>query len=178
MAVQNVSGQSLLNFNLTEIATLVFSSTGQYNIQIPSQTGYSFTSATGGALHLDTVHAKAYSLASTTQTINLFDGSLLSPSGAACVFARVRIFMVFVTDTAAAKRINIQAGASSGVLWIPPAANTQWAEPNGGLYTLFDPNAITTAGYLVDTSHKNITFDSLSQTVGFNVLIAGNSSAA
>ncbi len=178
MAVQSVSGQSLLNFNLTELGTLVFNSAGPFNIQIPSQTGYTFTSATAGALHLDTVYAHSFSLASTTATINLFDGSLTSPSGLACVFARVRIFIVAVTDTTATHLINVQAGASSGVLWIPPAANTQWATPNGGALTLFDPNSITTAGYLVDTSHKNITFDSGALTVGFNVLIAGNSSAA
>ncbi len=178
MAVQVVSGQSLLSFNLTELGQLVFNASGPFNVQIPSQTGYSFANTTGGALGIDTIYAHSFSLASTTATIDLFGGSLTSPSGLACVFARVRIFAVAVTDTTSTHLIKIQSGASSGVLWLPPAANFVWSTPNGGAFVLFDPNSITTAGFLVDTSHKNITFDSAALTVGFNVLIAGNSSAA
>ncbi len=57
MAVQTVSGQTLQNANLVELGQLVFNPAGPFNIQTPSQTGYSFTAATGGALHLDTVWA-------------------------------------------------------------------------------------------------------------------------
>ncbi len=177
MAVQSVSGQTLASSNLTELGQLVFNSAGPYNIQIPSQTGYAYNAATGGALHLDTVWAHRYSLAATTATINLFDGSLLSPSGLACVFARVRVFMIANFDTVSTHLINVQAGASSGVLWIPTAATTLFVPP-GGTLMMQDPSSITTAGWLVDTSHKNITFDSGALTVTFDVLIAGNSSAA
>ncbi len=177
MAVQSVSGQTLTSVNLTELGQLVFNAAGPYNIQSPTTIGNTYTAATGGAAHLDTVWAHSYSLASTTATINLFDGSLTSPSGLACVFARVRIFLVTVTDSTSTHLISVQSGASSGVLWLPPAASTLFCPP-GATIKLEDLSSITTAGFLVDTSHKNITFDSGALTVAFNVVIAGNSSAA
>ena len=175
MAVQVVTGSTQQSITFTQTATVGISSQ-PLTQSIPA--GFNFANATGGALNVDTIHAKQYTLASTTVTLDLFGGSLLSPSGAACIFNRVRLFVVSVVDTTSTHLINVQSGASSGVLWLPPAANSLWATPNGGQLTLFDPNSITTAGYIVDTSHKNITFDSLSLTVIFNVLIVGNSSAA
>ncbi len=176
MAVQVCSGQYNVTISAFEQATICFNTAAQFPASIANN--LQLANGTAGALNVDTIHAKQYTLASTTTTINLFDGSLLSPSGAACVFARVRLFAVSVVDTTASHRINVQSGASSGVLWLPPAANTLWATPGGGNLILFDPNGITTAGYLVVTGNKNITFDSLSVTVIFNVLILGNSSAS
>ncbi len=179
MAVQTIVGQAQQSLSFSETATIAFNTAASYPASIPSaNANFTYLSATAGALGIDTLHAKQYTLASTTVTLDLFGGSLLSPSGAACVFARVRVFWVGVVTTTAAKLINVQSGASSGVLWLPPAANTLWVTPNGGSLYMSDPNAITTQGYLVDTSHKNITFDSVSNTVVFNVLIAGNSSAS
>ncbi len=178
MAVQVVTGNSNINFNFTEVATLAFSTTGAYPAQLPSSPAYSFANTTGGAVGCDTIHAKQYTLASTTVAIDLFAGTLLSPSGAACVFARVRAFVVAPVSTTAGFLIKVYSSASNAPLWLPPVANFMWATPNGGALVLFDPNAITTQGYLVDTTHKAITFDSGSNTVVFNVLIVGNSSAS
>ncbi len=177
MAVQVVGGTSNISAQFAEQALLAFNSTFNYPANMPF-TSPAWVNTTGGALGLDTLFAHQYSLASTTATINLFDGSLLSPGGNACVFHRVRFFAVGVVTTTAAFVINVQSGASSGVLWLPPAANTLFIPSNNSLFVLADPMSITTSGFIVDTSHKNITFDSLSTTVVFNVLIVGNSSAS
>lgn len=175
MAVQVVSGSSNVSMQFAEQALLAFNTTFQYPAVMPF-TSPNWVNTTGGALGLDTIYAHQYTLASTTVTLDLFGGSLLSPGGNACVFGRVRFFVVGVSTTAAGKLLNIQSGASSGVLWLPPVANTLFLPPNNSLFLLADPNSITTNGYLVDTSHKNITFDSVSNTVVFNLLILGNSS--
>ena len=175
MAVQTVTGNTSFSFNFNEVATLAFNTSGVYNASITS--GLTFANTTGGALGCDTIHAKQYTLASTTTAIDLNSG-LLSPSGAACVFARVRVFIVAPVTTTAGSLIKVYASASNAPLWLPPVATFLWATPNGGAVILFDPNAITTQGYLVDGTHKAITFDSGSNTVVFNVLILGNSSAS
>ncbi len=179
MAVQVVTGQVTAQFTFTEVATLGFNTAANFATSNPlSASNYNFLNTTGGALGCDTVHAKQYTLASTTTTLDLFGGTLLSPSGAACVFARVRLFVVAPVDTTAGHLVKVYSAASNAPLWFPPVANFMWATPNGGALILFDPSAITTQGYLVDTSHKSITLDSVSNTVVFNVLILGNSSAS
>ncbi len=167
-----------MNFNFQEVATLVFSTTGVYPAQPLTTNAFNFVNTTAGALGCDTIHAKQYTLASTTSALDLFGGSLLSPSGAACVFARVRLLVLAPVTTTAGFLMKIYSSASNAPLWLPPVATFQWATPNGGAFILFDPNAITTQGYLVDTSHKAITLDSASNTVVANLLIVGNSSAS
>ena len=178
MAVQNCSGNVSMNFNFQEVGSLVFSTTGVYPAQPLSQNAFSFLNATAGALNCDTIHAKQYTLASTTAALDLFGGSLLSPAGNACVFARVRLLVLAVTTLTAGFLMKLYASASNAPLWLPPVANFLWTTPNGGAIVFFDPNAITTQGYLVDTSHKAITLDSASNTVTANLLIVGNSSAS
>ena len=177
MAVQVVTGNVNQNVSFNEVGTLALNTSFAYPAAVPGL-NFNYANTTGGALGVDTIYAHQYTLASTTVTIDLNGGSLLSPSGAACVFARVREFVVDVVDTTGTHKINVQAGASSGVLWLPLAANTLWATPNGGCLRLSDPNSINTAGYLVTNTQKNITFDSGAVTVIFNVLIVGNSSAS
>ncbi len=178
MAVQVCTGQVSMNFNFQEVATLVFSTTGVYPAQPLTTNAFSFANTTAGALGCDTIHAKQYTLASTTSALDLFGGSLLSPSGAACVFARVRLLVLAPVTTTAGFLMKLYSSAATAPLWLPPVANFLWATPNGGALVLFDPNAITTQGYLVDTTHKSITLDSGSNTVVANLLIVGNSSAS
>lgn len=178
MAVQVCSGQSNINFNFSEVGTIAFSTTGVYPANPIATPAWNFVNTTAGALGVDTIHAKQYTLASTTSVLDLFGGSLLSPSGAACVFARVRVFCLAVVSTTAGFLMQVYSSASNAPLWLPPIANLQWATPNGGIFLLFDPNAITTQGYLVDTSHKSIVLNSASNTVAANLLIMGNSSAS
>ncbi len=178
MAVQVCTGQVSMNFNFQEVATLVFSTTGVYPAQPLTTNAFTFANTTAGALGCDTIHAKQYTLASTTSALDLFGGSLLSPSGAACVFARVRLLVLAPVSTTAGFLMKLYASAATAPLWLPPVANFLWATPNGGALVLFDPNAITTQGYLVDTTHKSITIDSASNTVIANLLIVGNSSAS
>lgn len=179
MAVQVVTGSATQGLSFVETATIGFNTAAPYPVSIPAaSSNFNYVNTTGGALGCDTIHAKQYTLASTTVVIDLFGGTLLSPSGAACVFARVREFVVAPVSTTAGFLIKVYASASNAPLWLPPVANFLWATPNGGMLRLSDPNAITTNGFLVDNTHKSITFDSGSNTVVFNLLIVGNSSAS
>lgn len=179
MAVQVCSGISNISFNFTEVAQLTFSPTGVYPANPITQSGWNFITATGGALGVDTIHAKQYTLAATTSALDLFGGTLLSPSGAACVFARVRILVLAVTTSTAGFVMKLYGSASNAPAWLPLVAVPQYASSNGGIFMpVFDPNSITTAGYLVDNTHKSITLDSGANTVTANLLIMGNSSAS
>jgi hypothetical protein len=185
MAVQVTTGQVQNTISFTETAALAFNALAPYavtlgngSINYVNLTGGAGTLATAtsqGVGNIDTVYANQFTLASTSQAIDLFGGSLLSPSGKACVFARVREFIVQVVSTTANYLVQIYGSASNAPLWLPLVATYLWTTP-GGLFRMSDPNSITTGGYLVDTSHKAITFNSASNTVVFNVLITGNSS--
>lgn len=177
MAVQSVSGQVSQNYQFTELATLGFTiSTNPFVVTLPN-IGLTYSAATGGAGNVDTVYAAQLTVNATTQAIDLFGGSLLSPSGKACVFARVREFIVAPVTTTAGFIVQVYASASNAPLWLPPVANPLFANP-GGIIRLSDWGSITTGGYLIDTSHKSITFNTGSNNVTFNVLIVGNSSAS
>ncbi len=176
MAVQVCSGTYNQQLSFSETATIAFNTSAPFAAN--QSTNFTLPNATAGALNIDTIHAKQYTLAATTIAIDLFGGSLLSPSGLACVFARVRFFGIQIVDTTATHIIKCYASASNAPLWLPPVANYLWATPNGGNIQLFDPNSLTTNGYLVDTSHKAVTFDAGAFTIVFNLLILGNSSAS
>lgn len=178
MAVQVCSGQVSMNFNFSEVGSLVFSTTGVYPAQPLTTNAFTFASATAGALNCDTIHAKQYTLASTTQALDLFGGTMLSPAGNACVFARVRVFLLAVTTTTAAFLMKVYGSASNAPAWLPLVAVPQDSQPNGGVFLRFDPNQVGANGYLVDTSHKAFTLDSGSNTVTANLLVLGNSSAS
>lgn len=174
MAVQVCSAQYNETISAFETATIGFNTSAQFPATLAGN--MTLANATAGALNIDTIHAKQYTLAATTIAIDLNGGSLLSPSGLACVFGRVRLFVVSIVDTTATHILKIYSSASNAPLWLPPVANYVWATPNGGEFKLFDPNSLTTNGYLVDSSHKSITFDAGAFTVIFNLLILGNTS--
>jgi hypothetical protein len=177
MAVQTVNGQIQQTVSFTETAILAFNALAPYAVSLASG-NLTYAAATGGAGNVDTVYANQFTLASTTQALNLFNGSLLSPSGKACVFARVREFIVQVVSTTAGLLIEFYATASTGVTWLPLLATPLSVYPNGGVVRFADPNSITTNGYLVVTGNNGVTFNSLSNTVVFNVLMVGNSSVS
>ncbi len=178
MAAQTVIGNVSLSAGFTETATLALNTSFGYPANLPNSYNFSYVNTTGGALGTNLIHCKQYTLAATTQTINLNDGSLLSLSGVACNFGRVREFVIAVVDTTSTHLLKVYSPASTGVLWLPPVARFMWATPNGGLFRMSDPNAITTAGYLVDGSNYEITFNAGSFTVIFDLLIVGNTSQA
>jgi hypothetical protein len=177
MAVQTVNGQVQQTVGFAETATLAFNTAASYPASLPSG-NLTYAAATAGALNCDTIYAAQVSLASTTLAINLFNGSLLSPSGKACVFARVREFIVTVVSPTAGYLLEVYATASTGVTWLPLVATFITVCANGGQFRMSDPNSITTNGLLVVTGNNGITFNSVSNTVVFNVLIVGNSSAS
>ena len=176
MAVQTVNGQIQQTVSFVETAALAFNASAPYACALPSG-NLTYNPATGGAGNCDTLYALSTSLASTTLAINLFNGSLLSPSGKACVFLRVREFIVVNTSTVAGDLLEVYATASTGVAWLPLVA-TYITVPAGGVFRMSDYSSITTNGYLVVTGSNGITFNSASNTVTFDVLIAGNSSVS
>ncbi len=187
MAVQVVNGQIQHTVSFTETAVLAFNALAPYAVtlgngnvtynNVTGGAGSLWTATAGGIGNVDTVYANQITLASTTQALDLFGGTMLSPSGKACVFARVREFIVQVVSTTANFLVQIYGSASNAPLWLPLVATYLWTAP-GGLFRMSDPNSITTGGYLVDNTHKAVTFNSVSNTVVFNVLITGNSSAS
>ena len=176
MAVQTVTGQIQQSVSFTETAVLAFNAVAPYPCTLPTG-NLTYSAGTGGAGNVDTVYAANVSLASTTLAVNLFNASLVSPSGKTCVFLRVREFVVANLSTVAGDLLEVYATASTGVTWLPLVATCITVYP-GGVFRLSDWFSITTNGYLVVTGNNGITFNSVSNTVVFDVLIAGNSSVA
>lgn len=135
----------------------------------------SFTNGTA-SLQWDLVHAKPYTLAATTQTVDWT--SVTDPGGGSISFARSRLFLVFNPDTVAGHDLKIYAGASNGWAVMGLLANPSWARYGGGFHLLCDPLSTGAGnGNVITSSSKNTVFDSGSNTITFWVIQAGGSAA-
>ena len=172
MATQNVAGniQFIPAFNEV-ISTGLLS---QLNLPAALNVQNTYTNATTGALTIDQIHAKVYSLAGTTTTIDLT--SVLDLAGNSMNFARVRDFIVYNQDTTTSHIVNVYKGASNGWSYLPASTGPLICVANGGLIWLHDPsNALSTNGMVTSGSSKTITFDPGANTVNLSVLIVGGS---
>jgi hypothetical protein len=167
---QVVVGTVTFNASFAETATAI----GTY--QIPAVISSNLSYANGTASNqVDTLYAKTITLASTTQTLDLT--SLTDPAGNSINFARVREFIVVNNATTAGYDLKVEAGASNGVIFLPPAANNLYARYSGSL-RISDPVSTGSGnGNVVGSTTKTITFDSGSNTITFYVLIVGGSAA-
>jgi hypothetical protein len=175
---QNVTGTVNRNVSFTETATIGLATA---NLNEPMVTSFSYTPAGTATVQVDTIHAKTYTLAASATTIDLT--SLTDPAGNSISFARVREFVVTNADTVATHTVKVSSGAATAVAWLPPAANALVLQPQGagsspGRIDLSDPNGTGAGvGYIVDSTHKTITFDPGAFTIAINVLIVGGSAA-
>jgi hypothetical protein len=170
---QVVVGTVSFNASFTEAATAV----GTYQIPVSSSLNLSYTNGTASN-QVDTIYAKTFSLASTTQTIDLT--SLTDPAGNSINFARVREFIVVNTSTTAGYDLEVYSGSSNG--WAPIGAVS--GTPcyvrygSGAMYRLSDPVSTGSGnGNVVGSTSKTITFNSGSNTVTFYVIVVGGSAA-
>lgn len=172
MATANVAGTIQFIPSFTEIV-----SSGLLNtLNLPASLNIqnSYTNATTGALTVDQIHAKVYTLAATPTTIDLT--SLLDLNGASMNFARVRDFIVYNADTTTANVCNVYKGASNGWTYLPASTGPLICVAKGGLIWLHDPNnSLSTNGMVTSGSSKTITFDPGSATFNISVLIVGGS---
>jgi hypothetical protein len=170
---QVVTGNVVLNANFTEQVTSGVLAT--QNLPVPITQTVSYTNGTG-AQQVDTIYGSKQTLtASTPVTLDLT--SLTDPAGVSITFARVREFIVQVTDTTAAHSVAVEQGASNGVVFLNSSAIN--VQPKGGMISLRDPQSTggsSSVGWYVDSTHKTVKLDPGSNTVtGVNILIVGTS---
>ena len=139
-----------------------------------------YTNATTGALTVDQIHAKVYTLAAAVTHIDLT--SLLDLNGNTMNLARVREFVCYNADPVATHLVNVyrtSVAASSASAWTvaPLATGPNTVQANGGVVGLSDPNSLTTTGMVVGASSKYVTFDPGAFTVNLSVLIVGGTAA-
>lgn len=141
---------------------------------------YTYTNATTGALTVDQIHAKVYTLAAAPTQIDLT--SLLDLGGNTMVLARVREFVLYNADTVATHSVSVyrsSVASASASAWssLPLATCPITVWPNGGTFWMADPNSLTTVGNVVGASNKYLTLDPGAFTVNLTVLIVGGSAA-
>lgn len=172
MATQNVAGSVNLLMSFQEIISSGLLTSLNLPANVTQQ--LTFTNATTGALTVDQIHAKVYTLAATPTTIDLT--SLLDLNGNTMNFARVRMFFVYNPHTTAANVVTVYKGASNGWSYLPASTGPLTAVAKGGFILLADPsNSLSTNGMVTSGSSKTITFDPGANTVDLSVLIAGGS---
>ena len=163
--------------NVTFNAAFTLQATALAPYSIPATISSNLSYANGTASNqVDTIYAKTITLAATTQTIDLT--SLTDPAGNSINFARVREFIIVNTATSASFDLKVEAGASNGVIFLPPAANFLSARNNGGTLRISDP--VSTGGgngNVIGATTKTVTFDSGANSITFLVLIVGGSAA-
>lgn len=162
----NVSGSAEINLTFTQlgpVGTKLLAS-------IAESDRWKATLANGTLLdQCNLMHAKTYTLAaSTPQTIDLYDGSLLDVTGAACAFRRVDVLLYRVqsiTDThevlfggaAATEWLGWLRGAGAKVAAFPSTAS------NKGFTAVVAPG---TAGMVVSSTSRSLKMDPGALAVG------------
>ncbi len=179
MSVNNVTGNTVKNFNFQEFISSGFVLPQTFNGSI-NPTGataatVNYTNGTG-SLQLDLLHCKPYTLSGATTTIDLT--ALADLDGVNQNFARVREFYLFNPDTNSTHDVKAYAGGSNGWAQLPPSTSPLYARNNGGNINLSDP--VSTGGgngNVVSGTSKTITLDPGANTVTVYLLIAGTSVA-
>lgn len=132
-----------------------------------------FASSGTAADQVQKMHAATYTfVASTPQTIDLT--SLTDIQGAALSFSAVKSIMVWHKGTVDASSLSLSAGAANGntnilgttaALKILPSTSS-----NNGWFVLTAPN---TTGYVVDGTHKTLTFTPSAHGFDVDIIIFG-----
>lgn len=138
---------------------------------------YSCTFTNGTAANqINLYHVKTYTLAAGVTGINLFDGSLLDPYGAACAFRKVKRFRVQPLTTTDAQTTILGYGTTTSNAWTgflsnPGTITLQAASSVNNAW--FDMECPNTTGWAVSTSNKLFQFDPGANTFNINVEIWG-----
>jgi hypothetical protein len=165
-----------VNFNVVATQTEM---AGQINAGGNSLTNlltlvYQYINAQGVNYGVDQIYAAQITLASTTLTIHPETATLDDPFGNTLAMKRYRDIIVQNTNTTFGQDLEFYAAASDGVGWLPTTPGLTVRA--GGLIWDSDPLSFgATVGNYVTATTDGITFNSLSATVIFNVVILGNS---
>jgi hypothetical protein len=162
--------------SITQIGTLGVTP----NTPLPaglSQLRGTFSTSGSGSDQLSLCHSKTYDFAaSTPQTLNLYNGSLVDIFGNPLVFSAVRIILyriqsptagyVITAGNAGTNPWNAFLVGSSTMIWYPSSAN------NDGYSIIQAPNSV---GLAVTSTSCEIKLDPGSNAVGnVDIIIAGS----
>jgi hypothetical protein len=171
---QVVKGNVNFNAGVTQTET-----SGQINPGGNSLTNlislvFQYVNAQGVNYGVDQVYAAQITLASTTLTIHPETATLDDPFGNTLAMKRYRDIIVQNTNTTFGQDLEWYSSSSDGVGWLPTTPGN--IVRAGGLDWRSDPLSFgATVGNYVTATTDGITFNSLSATVIFNVVIVGNS---
>jgi hypothetical protein len=172
---QNVKGQLNLNANFQQLNASDLSG-GTFWSEVLADS-LQYVNNNGVNYGVDQVYAAKLSLASTTQTVHFQTSTAKDPFGNSLAMLRIRELIIQNTNTVLGQDLKVYAPASNGITWLPPVANFIPIRPSGVL-RLSDPLSFGGGvGMVVGATTDGITFDSGSNTVTFNVLVLGNSTA-
>ena len=178
MAVaQNVLATINFNFNTQQTQTSGNINAGGSTLYNLVTFAKQYVNAQGVNYGVDQLYALQITLASTTQTIHFETATAKDPFGNTLAMLRVRDFIVQNTNTTLGQLLKVYAPASNAVTWLPVVANYIWVNP-GGMLWISDPLSFGGGvGNVVGATSDGVTFDSVANTVTFNVLAIGNSVA-
>lgn len=168
-----ITGSNRVQVNFTQV-----NSTGLITpLSLPATIGFTPNYGNGtGANQIDLMYAANVTLASTTAVLDLT--ALTDLKGAAANMARIRELIIQSTDTTLTKLIKLYASASNGWAFLPLVASFLTI-PCGGCYHISDPLSVGAGvGYVTGGSSKSVTIDAASQTVNYNIIIAGCSAVS
>ncbi len=172
MATQVVTQNGQFNIGCTEVITTGLLT--PLNLPAALSQALNYSNATTGALTIDQIHSKVYTLAAAPTTINLL--SLLDLAGGATVFARIRDMVFYNADPVAAHVVTLYVPVSNGWAYLPTTPAVVTIPANGGLFWLHDPNSsLSTNGMVTSSTSRQVTMDPGANTVNLSVYIVGGS---
>lgn len=130
-----------------------------------------------GSAQIDTLYAKQITLvASTPQTLDLT--TVTDPAGNSANFARVREAIFQNVTTTASYDVKVSAGASNGVIFLPPSSSPLFCRYGSTLRISDKVSTGSGNGNVVGGTTKTVTLDpGTNGPIIINVIIAGGSSA-
>lgn len=170
---QVVLGTASVNLNFNETKTSGVVTPQTLPVLVSANVRYANGTAAG---QVDTIFAAQYSVASGTPlTVNL--QSCTDLAGNTVTFARVREFIVQVTDATAGHTLQVYAAASNGWSVLPPSGSAIVVQPGGSsVFHLSDPSSSGSGvgNVVTSTSNSFAVNSNTSATVSsVNVLVVG-----
>jgi hypothetical protein len=173
-AAQVIRGQVNFNLNVSQTDTAGQVNSGGNSLTNLIQQVYQYVNNQGVSYGVDQIYANQFTLASTTITIHPETATINDPFGNTLAMKRYRDIVIQNTNTTFGQDLEWYSSSSDGVGWLPATPGN--IVRAGGLVWFSDPLSFgATVGNYVTATTDGITFNSLSATVIFNVVIVGNS---
>lgn len=175
MAVaQAVTGTLNFNPTFTQVETIINAVQANFGLTAPA---LQYINAQGVNFGVDQLYVGAGSLASTTITLHFETATLKDPFGNTLAMLRIRELIIFNTNVTLGQDLKVYAPSSNAITWLPPVANFIPVRP-GGVLRISDPLSFGGGvGQVVGATTDGLELDSGSNTVGYQILVLGNSQA-